>query len=96
MPPRHSAPATDLPEEQAPLAESMDNLTGELRMLRQVLDEIREDISWVTQNGLPVRPVEYVRVKRMALDPCAEDWGERLVIERSRYDPSGEASPVGA
>ena len=64
------------------LTNSVNRLTGELRILRQVIDEVREDFSWVTQNGLPVQPVEYVRVKRMALDPCAEDWGEKLVIER--------------
>lgn len=55
-------------------------------------DEIREEISWVTRNGLPVRtplPVSPV-LKRMALDPLAADWGERLLIER------GEAQAVEA
>ena len=69
------------------LTDSVDRLTGELRVLRQVLDEVREDFAWVTHNGLQVTPVEYTCVKRMALDPCAEDWGEKLVVERSTYDP---------
>lgn len=63
-------------------------------MLRQVMDEIREDFSWLTRNGLPVQPIEHVHVKRMALDPCADDWGERLEIERSTYHPRGAASPL--
>ena len=87
MPPRRSKPESAPVEEPNPLAESVDRLTGELRVLRQVLDEVREDFSWVTRNGLPMKPVEYSCVKRMALDPCAEDWGEKLVVERSTYDP---------
>ena len=77
-----------------PLADSVDRLAGEVRVLRNVLDEIREEFSGVTQNGLPVKPVEYACVKRMALDPCAEDWGEKLEIVRSVYD-SRTGSPLG-
>ncbi|MBI1314485.1 hypothetical protein GC176_24600, partial [bacterium] len=65
-------------ETENPVADSVDRLTAEVRVLRDVLDEIREDFSWVTRNGLPVQPVIHTRVKRMALDPCADDWGERL------------------
>ena len=65
-----------------PLQDSVDRLTAELQLLRQVMDELREDFSWVTRNGLPVQPSEHFVVKRMALDPCAKDWGERLVIDR--------------
>jgi len=36
-----------------------------VRCLREVLDEIREDLSWVIRNGLPVQPVEHVHVKRI-------------------------------
>ena len=89
---RKSAPAAA--PESDPLALAVDRLTAELAVLRQVIDEIREDFSWVTRNGLPVRPIEHVHVKRMALDPCAEDWGERLEIERSTYHPRGSASPL--
>jgi len=77
-----------------PLAEAVERLTAELSVLRQVIDEIREDFSWLTRNGLPVQPIEHVHVKRMALDPCAEDWGERLEIERSTYLPRASASPL--
>ena len=89
---RKSAPAAA--PESDPLVLAVDCLTAELAVLRQVIDEIREDFSWVTRNGLPVRPIEHVHVKRMALDPTAEDWGERLEIERSTYHPRGSASPL--
>lgn len=89
---RQPAPAP-VPENDA-LVQAVDRLTAELAALRQVIDEIREDFSWLTRNGLPVQPIEHVHVKRMALDPCAEDWGERLEIERSTYYPRGSASPL--
>ncbi len=71
-----------IPTEADPLRESVDQLTAEVQILREVLAEIREDISWVTRNGLPIQPIEHVVVKQMALDPCAKDWGARLVVER--------------
>ena len=74
-------------EENERLVTSVDRLAFEVRVLREVLDEIREDFSWVTRNGPTARAIEHVHVKRMALDPCAEDWGEHLEIERSTYDP---------
>ncbi len=70
-------------------------LTGELRGFREVLEEIREELRWVTRSGgVAARRVEFVRVKRMAVDPCAEDWGEELELERAMYDPSGRVSPL--
>jgi hypothetical protein len=82
--------------ESDPLACSVDRLANEIAALRQVIDEIREDFSWVTRNGMPVQPIEHVHVKRMALDPCAADWGEHLDIERSRFPADAEASPLTA
>ncbi len=76
------------------LANAVDRLTAELSVLRQVIDEIREDFSWLTRNGLPIQPIEHVHVKRMALDPCAKGWGERLEIEQTAYLPRASASPL--
>ena len=77
------------------MARSVEQLTGELRGFREVLEEIREEIRWVTRSGgVAARRVEFVQVKRMALDPCAEDWGEKLELERAMYDPSGRVSPM--
>jgi hypothetical protein len=91
---KKSAPTAAPASEPDSLALAVDRLTGELSTLRQVLDEIREDFSWLTRNGLPVQPIEHVHVKRMALDPCADDWGERLEMERSTYHPRCAASPL--
>ena len=77
------------------LVRSVEQLTGELRGFREVLEEIREEFLWVTRSGgVRARRVEFVRVKRMAIDPCAEDWGEKLELERAMYDPSGRVSPL--
>lgn len=64
------------------LVTAVERLADEVRSLRDVLDEIREDFSWVTRNGVPHQPQEHVIVKRMALDPVAGDWAEQLELVR--------------
>ena len=86
------SPPTKSVEEPEQLVESVDRLTDELRSLGTVLESIREDVSWVTRNGLPVQPIEHVHVQRMARDPCAADWKERLAVERIVLHPSGQLS----
>lgn len=68
--------------ESDPLADSIGQLTLELRVLRETIDQLREDFSWVTRNGLPIQPIEHVIVKRMARDPCADDWNDKLELCR--------------
>lgn len=91
---KKSAPSSSTDRESHPLAEAVDRLATEMSALRQVIDEVREDFSWLTRNGLPVQPIQHIHVKRMALDPCADDWNERLEIERSTFVPRGRASPL--
>lgn len=88
-----ATPAT--PAAPETLLDSVDRLTAEVRLLRQILDELREDFSWVTRNGLPVQPVEHVVVQQMARDPCAKDWGKRLVIQRNVYPTDAIPEPTG-
>ena len=65
------------------LTASISHLSQQIEVLRNVLDEIREDFSWaVRNNGVSLQPRSFV-LKRMALDPTAADWGERLEIVRS-------------
>jgi len=82
------------PDEIAELREEIASLKDHIRLLVDAIDEIREELSWLTRNGLPSRePLPPVPVlKRMAADPCAEDWGERLVIERGESD--GPTTPA--
>lgn len=77
-----------------PLAESINRATAEIAMLRQVIDEVREDFSWLIRNGLPVQPIEHVHVKRMAIDPLADNWNEQLEIERSILPTKATISPL--
>lgn len=66
------------------LDESVNRLADEMQSLWQTLDAIRDTLSWITRNGVPPHadsPVCHGVLKRMALDPTAEDWGERLDID---------------
>lgn len=65
----------------------MDN-TQQLEVFRDVLYEIREDISWAVRNDrvvtLPVVCHECSVVRKLPVDPTSVDWGSRLDIHRSR------------
>lgn len=91
---RTEAPASD---ETAELRREIADLKDQVKVLTDILDEIREEISWVTRNGLPMRtplPVSPV-LKRMALDPMAVDWGERLQMVRGECQEfEAERPPV--
>ena len=93
---RRKVPSANPVENTDPLAESVDRLSAEVRVLRDVLAEVREDFSWLTRNGLPIQPVEHVQVRRMARDVNAADWNERLVVERTLLHPPGQFSAVGS
>ncbi len=78
--------------EADPLHESVDRLAMEIRLLREVMDELREQYSWITRNGLPVQPVEHFVLKQMARNPCAKDWGKRLKVVRWTETPKSSAA----
>ena len=82
MPPRN-APPPAASDEIAQLRDEVTDLKNQVRVLSDILDEIREELQWVAQNGLPIRePLPPCpSLTRMALDPCADNWAERLVID---------------
>ena len=82
--------STPAPDEIADLRDEIASLKDHIRLLVDAIDEVREELSWLTRNGLPSsEPLPPVPVlKRMAVDPCAEDWRERLVIDRGDSDRS--------
>jgi|GEM_PF-689290 len=84
-------PSAERPAEPDPLTAAVERLADAVIVLRDAVDEIREDISWLSRNGLSVQPIEHVVVKRMARNPCAANWSEHLHIERSTFpaDQSG-------
>ena len=65
-----------------PLTDAVNRLTDEIRVARDVADEFRIDFAWLLQNGMPHQPREMVILKRMARDPLAEDWAQRLEVTR--------------
>lgn len=61
------------------------NLRAFVQIANDIFEGIREDLQWLTQNGIEIRePVGRLYpipvLKSMALDPAGEDWGEKLVI----------------
>ena len=94
MPSRRPASSANPAEKNDPVSEAADRLSAEVRCLREVLDEVREDFSWVTRNGLPIQPIEHVRVRRMARNLNADDWAARLVVDRFALPENVQASPL--
>lgn len=84
------------PDEIAELRDEIASLKDHIRLLVDAIDEVREELSWLTRNGLPSRePLPPVPVlKQMAADPCAEDWGERLVIDYGARGRGAETPPA--
>ena len=70
------------------LTDAVNRLADETRVVRDVLDEIREDLGWVTRNGIPGRQGEHTQLVRMARDPLSPDTNDRLEVSRSRLSPS--------
>lgn len=79
---RSSSPKA-IPETQT-LTDAVERLTEEVRVLRDAIDEIRQELQWTAQNRSPGQQSEQAVpvLKRTAADPCAADWNERLVIIR--------------
>ena len=73
----------------------MGKLAEEVRVVRDVLDDIREDLSWITRNGIPGHPVQHTRVVRMARDPLAPDARDHFELRTYTLEPHGssEISP---
>lgn len=62
------------------IADALERLREELAVVRQVLDEIREELEWSNRNP-PDRELvaaTHRRITSCPLDPCAPDWAERV------------------
>ena len=85
-----SAPETAVPQE--PLAAEVESLRIEVRVLRQAIDEVREELQYLNNNGVRLRDVEQIPpigiLKRMAADVTSSDWSQRLQIDHgNRTEP---------
>jgi hypothetical protein len=95
MPSRNASPPptpAELPAER--LCDAVSDLAQHVHVLIDVLDEIREDLSWITRNGIPGgRPIEHTRLIRMARDPLAPDARDHLEFRTYTLEPHGP-SPI--
>jgi hypothetical protein len=95
MPPRKASPPpapAELPAER--LCDAVSDLAQHVHVLIDVLDDIREDLSWITRNGIPGgRPIEHTRLIRMARDPLAPDARDHLEFRTYTLEPHGP-SPI--
>ena len=68
------------------VASALDRLTEQVAVVRQVLDEILDELQSANRN----RPADdgpnapYRRITSMPIDPTVPDWAERL----NRYSPA--------
>lgn len=76
------------------IAEAIQRMGEELRVVRQVLDEILDELQWANRNDRdhdrPVAPLR--RITSMPLDPAATDWAERLNRFSAADLPAAEES----
>ncbi len=73
------------------LTDAVNHLADEVRVAWDVMDEIREDLGWVTRNGISGRNGEHTQFVRMARDPLSPDANKRLEIRTSKLSPSTSA-----
>ena len=74
------------------LTDAVDHLAEEVRVVRDVLDEVRDDFGWLTRNGIPGQRTVHTQLLQMARDPLAPDANERLEFRRfSSGEPVGSA-----
>ena len=99
----HPAPALEpyeaLQAEISKLRTEVANLRAFVQIANEIFEGIREDLQWLTQNGIEIRePVSRLHpipvLKGMALDPAGDDWGEKLVINHGLA--SKPSSPLTA
>src|SRR6266566_889538 len=66
-------------DEIAGLRCATEELAGEVRILRAVLDEVREVMGQILNSGAGDNPPPVVRqITSMPLDPLTKDWAKRL------------------
>lgn len=76
-----SAPDASRSQHLQRLANAVNRLADEVRVVRDVLDDVREDLGWITRNGIPGRASEHTQLLRLARDPFSPNANERLVTQ---------------
>jgi len=72
------------------LQTAVDELASNVRVLADIVGEIREDLSWLTRNGMPHQPL-VVQVQRMPRVPAGEAGSfEFSLLSLPVNDPTAE------
>ena len=68
------------PEQNDDLVDAVRDLTAEVRVLRDAIDELREEVQYAANNLFDPRepPLPHRRITSMPKDPLADDFGERI------------------
>ena len=74
--------------EEAPSSDDIASLRDEIRLLRQVLDEVRGELSWANNNAHDLPPgagarAAFARITSVSLDPTAPDFQINTVDEET-------------
>ena len=81
---RRKIPSAPEPE-PSELALEVESLRNEVRVLRQVIDEVRDELQYLNTNGVRLRDVDQLPpigiLKRMAADVTSSQWSQRLQID---------------
>jgi len=83
-------PASAPEQQEEILSEAVERLTDELRVTRDVLDEVREILSYDQRN--PTNGVQHSILKRLPLDPTDDNWGDNLDIVRGESKSQADAA----
>jgi hypothetical protein len=80
------------------LTATVEKLTQEVRVLRDTIDELREDLRWAINNREEFRcqPRHVVHITSMPLDPLAKDFGKRVNRFTAKDLPNESAQPSPA
>ncbi len=84
-----SAPEPRRSQQIERLTDAVNHLADEARVVRDVMDEVREDLGWIARNGIPGRQDEHTQIVRMASDPLPSDANERLDVRSSTVESNG-------
>lgn len=74
--------------DEALSSDDIASLSAEIRLLRQVLDEVKDELSWSNNNAHDFPPgagamAAFTRITSMSLDPTARDFQLNTVDEET-------------
>lgn len=72
--PKGKPPTPSVASEIAELRRAIERLADEVRVLRDAVDEARDEFTWAARNDKLRCPLPLTVLTSMPLDPLAKDW----------------------